>query len=65
MVDHGVEALTTRDIARPPGCRSRRSTSTSGAKEDVLLALAERDMAEMDEQVMTDLARSRSLSVAR
>ncbi|MEJ7794306.1 MAG: TetR/AcrR family transcriptional regulator [Nocardioides sp.] len=64
VVDHGVEALTTRDIAAAAGVPVASLYQYFGAKEDVLLALADRDMAEMDEQVMTDLAELATLSVA-
>lgn len=63
-VDRGVEALTTRDIALAAGVPVASLYQYFGAKEDVLLALAARHMAEMDEQVMTDLADLPLLSVA-
>lgn len=64
VVDRGVEALTTRDIAETAGVPVASLYQYFGAKEDVLLALADRDMAEMDEQVITDLAQLETLSVA-
>jgi len=64
VVDRGVEALTTRDIAEAAGVPVASLYQYFGAKEDVLLALAVRDMAEMDEQVMADLATVDLLTVA-
>lgn len=65
VVEQGVEALSTRDIARAAGVPVASLYQYFGAKEDVLIALAERHMAEMDEQVMTDLAALPELTVAR
>lgn len=56
VVEHGVEALTTRDIARAAGAPVASLYQYFADKEDVLLALAQRDMDEMDTQVATDLA---------
>lgn len=64
MVDRGVEALSTRDIAQAAGMPVASLYQYFGAKEDVLLALVERDMAEMDAQVMADLGTLETLSVA-
>ena len=64
MLERGVEQLTTRAIAEAAGVPVASFYQYFGAKEDVLLALAARDMAEMDEQVMTDLAELEILSVA-
>lgn len=64
VVDRGVEALTTRDIAAAAGVPVASFYQYFGAKEDVLVALAGRDMAAMDEQVMIDLVRVETLSVA-
>lgn len=63
MVARGVEALTTRDIAEAAGVPVASLYQYFAAKEDILLALAERHMAEMDEQVMADLAEVADLSV--
>ena len=56
VVEHGVEALTTRQIADAAGVPVASLYQYFADKEAVLLALARRDMAEMDEQVVTDLA---------
>lgn len=56
VVDRGVEALTTREIAVAAGVPVASLYQYFADKEAVLLALAERDMAEMDEQVAVDLA---------
>ncbi len=60
----GVEAATTRAIAGAAGIPVASLYQYYGQKEDILLALAERDMAEMDAQVITDLAEIRVLTVA-
>ena len=59
----GVEDTTTRAIAEAAGVPVASLYQYFGQKEDVLLALAERDMAEMDEQVVTDLAALPELTV--
>ncbi|RYJ06587.1 MAG: TetR/AcrR family transcriptional regulator [Actinomycetales bacterium] len=64
VVDRGVEALTTRDIAEAAGAPVASLYQYFADKEDVLLALAQRDMDEMDTQVATDLAAVETLSVA-
>lgn len=64
VVERGVEALTTRDIAEAAGAPVASLYQYFADKEDVLLALAQRDMDEMDTQVATDLAELRELSVA-
>lgn len=64
VVEHGVEALTTRDIARTAEVPVASVYQYYADKEAVLLALVERHTAEMDEQVATDLAALESLSVA-
>lgn len=58
VVDRGVEALSTRDIAVAAGVPVASLYQYFADKEGVLLALAGRDMAEMDEQVAADLAAS-------
>ncbi|MBZ5738598.1 TetR/AcrR family transcriptional regulator [Nocardioides mangrovi] len=63
VVEHGVEALTTRDIATAAGAPVASLYQYFADKEDVLLALAQRDMAEMDTQVAADLAEVEVLSV--
>ena len=64
VVERGVEALGTRDIAQAADVPVASLYQYFAAKEDVLLALAERDMAEMDEQVVADLDRLDVLTVA-
>ena len=56
VVQQGVEALTTRAIAEHAGVPVASLYQYFGDKEAVLLALAGRDTAEMDDQVATDLA---------
>lgn len=55
VVEHGVDALTTRDIAATAKVPVASLYQYFSDKDDVLLALAERDMAEMDAQVAEDL----------
>ena len=57
VVDSGVEALSTRAIAEAAEVPVASLYQYFADKEDVLLALAERDMAEMDQQVAADVAR--------
>lgn len=64
VVAQGVEGLTTRDIARAADVPVASLYQYFADKEDVLLALAERDMAEMDAQVVADLAALTNPSVA-
>ena len=63
VVTQGVESLTTRDIAAGADVPVASLYQYFSDKEDVLLALAERDMAEMDDQVATDLAALEVLTV--
>lgn len=56
VVEHGVEALTTRDIAQAAEVPVASLYQYFADKEEVLLALAQRDMDEMDEQVARDIA---------
>jgi AcrR family transcriptional regulator len=56
VVQQGVEALTTRAIAEHAGVPVASLYQYFGDKEAVLLALAGRDTAEMDDQVASDLA---------
>ncbi len=60
----GVEALTTRAIATEAGVPVASLYQYFGDKEAVLLALAGRDMEEMDAQVAEDLAGLHVLSIA-
>lgn len=64
VVDRGVEALTTRDIAQAAGVPVASLYQYFADKEEVLLALAQRDMDEMDEQVARDVAALPELTVA-
>ena len=64
VVDRGVEALSTRDIALAAEVPVASLYQYFADKEDVLLALAARDMAEMDEQVVEDVGRLETLTVA-
>src|SRR6478609_1742121 len=64
VVERGVDALTTRDIADAAGAPVASLYQYFNDKEDVLLALAQRDMDEMDTQVAADLAALDSVSVA-
>jgi AcrR family transcriptional regulator len=63
VVERGVDALTTRDIAEAAGAPVASLYQYFADKEGVLLALAQRDMAEMDTQVAEDLAKLEILSV--
>jgi AcrR family transcriptional regulator len=63
VVERGVADLTTRDIAAAAGAPVASLYQYFADKEDVLLALAQRDMAEMDTQVAEDLARLEVLSI--
>ncbi len=56
VVTAGVDGLTTRSIADAAGLPVASLYQYFADKEAVLLALCERDMAEMDEQVARDLA---------
>ncbi len=62
--ERGVDALTTRDIAQGAGVPVASLYQYFSGKDDVLLALAQRDMEEMDAQVVADLAGLEVLSVA-
>lgn len=64
VVAHGVEALSTREIARVAGVPVASLYQYFADKDAVLLALAQRDMDEMDHQVLEDLAGIEVLSVA-
>ena len=63
VVSRGVDALTTRDIAAAAEVPVASLYQYFSDKEDVLLALAARDMDEMDEQVAADLAALEQLTV--
>jgi AcrR family transcriptional regulator len=64
VVGRGVESLTTRDIATAAGMPVASLYQYFSDKDDVLLALAQRDMAEMDAQVLEDLDAVTQLTVA-
>src|SRR6478752_6065639 len=64
VVERGVDALTTRDIADAADAPVASLYQYFNDKEDVLLALAQRDMDEMDAQVSADLAAVEELSMA-
>ncbi|ANH36991.1 transcriptional regulator BetI [Nocardioides dokdonensis FR1436] len=64
VLEQGVESLTTRAIAQLAGVPVASLYQYFGDKEAVLLALAGRDMAEMDEQVANDLVALELVSVA-
>ena len=55
VVRNGVDAMTTQEIARSAGVPVASLYQYFGDKEDVLIALAGRDMAEMDDEVTTAL----------
>ena len=57
VVRDGVDALTTREIARAAGIPVASLYQYFADKDAVLLALAERDMAEMDAEVAADAGR--------
>lgn len=63
LVD-GIDGLTTRAIAEAADLPVASLYQYFADKEAVLLALCERDMAEMDEQVANDLAALDRLTVA-
>ena len=63
VTERGVEALTTRDIAEAADAPVASLYQYFNDKEDVLLALAQRDMEEMDAQVAADLGSLEVLSV--
>ncbi len=56
VVEQGVEAVTTRGIAEAAGVPVATLYQYFADKEDVMLALADRDMAEMDEHVAATLS---------
>jgi AcrR family transcriptional regulator len=63
VTERGVDAMTTRDIAEAADAPVASLYQYFNDKEDVLLALAQRDMEEMDAQVAEDLAELKVLSV--
>ncbi|WP_158296586.1 TetR/AcrR family transcriptional regulator [Nocardioides albidus] len=63
VVSNGVDGLTTRSIAEAAGLPVASLYQYFADKEAVLLAVCRRDMAEMDEQVASDLAAVSELTV--
>lgn len=64
VVERGVAALTTRDVAAAAGAPVASLYQYFADKEEILLALAQRDMAEMDTQVARDLDAVEALTMA-
>jgi AcrR family transcriptional regulator len=64
VVQGGVEALTTRAIAAAAGMPVASIYQYFSDRDAVLLAIVERDTAEMDEQVAADLGKLEVWSVA-
>lgn len=63
VVESGVEAVNTRTIATEAGIPVASLYQYFADKEEILLALVTRDLAEMDAQVAEDLAALSVLSV--
>ena len=63
VLERGVDALTTRAIAEAAEVPVASLYQYFHDKEDILLALVERDRAEMDEQLLADLAGIDELSL--
>jgi len=63
VVEHGIDALTTRSIAAAADVPVASLYQYFSDRDAILLALVERDTAEMDDQVATDLAALAALSV--
>jgi AcrR family transcriptional regulator len=64
VVAAGVDALTTRRVAERAGMPVASLYQYFADRDEILLALVERDIAEMDTQVAADLAALEVLSVA-
>lgn len=65
VVEHGVEAVTTRSIADRAGVPVASLYQYFSDKEDVLLALVERDMEAMQNQATEDIAQLAEIDVAK
>lgn len=63
VLEQGLEALSTREMARVAEVPVASLYQYFSDKDAVLLAICERDMAEMDDQVATDLAELDELSL--
>ncbi|MCX6395675.1 MAG: TetR/AcrR family transcriptional regulator [Propionibacteriales bacterium] len=63
VVGHGVEALSTRDIAASAEIPIASLYQYFADRDAILVALVERDTLEMDEQVALDLAAVEDLSI--
>lgn len=63
ITEHGVAALGTRGIAERSGVPVASIYQYFADKEEIVLALVERDVAEMDEQVASAVAGLQTLSV--
>jgi AcrR family transcriptional regulator len=64
VVTEGVDAVTTRGVAELAEVPVATLYQYFGDKDEILLALVERDVAEMDAQVAADLAELDVLSIA-
>jgi AcrR family transcriptional regulator len=64
VVAGGVESLTTRSVATASGVPVASLYQYFSDRDAILLALVERDTAEMDEQVRADLGALETLSIA-
>lgn len=64
VVAEGIEAVTTRAAAERAGVPVASLYQYFADRDEILLALVERDVAEMDAQVAADLAELATLSVA-
>lgn len=63
VLERGVDALSTRSIAEAAQVPVASLYQYFADKESVLLSLVDRDMAEMDEQVLADLAEADPSSI--
>jgi AcrR family transcriptional regulator len=63
VVAEGVDALSTRGVADLAGVPVASLYQYFGDKDEILLALVERDVADMDAQVSTDLGKLEVLSI--